>query len=122
MTTSLPQIADMQDVGSVFLREFSFQDGCDKNRTHPLVILEKPKRVIIPNFDCVAPQLKYVEWSCSSQFFRNALGQRGCLDHTISIRLSLSTGTDVSVVADNVDSMLNQFIDSPMPYTLSSPT
>lgn len=120
MTVILPSYTSMEDVGSVFLKEFTFIDGCEKTRTHPLVILEKPKRVTIPNFDCVTPQLNYTEWSCSVQFFRNELGQRGCLDHTISIRLSLSSDTDVDTVISNVSSLLSQFSSAPMPYTISS--
>lgn len=109
MTTSLPDHTLIEDVGSVFLQEFTFQDGCDKNRTLPLVILEKPKRSLTPNHDCVSPQLSYVEWSCSAQLFRDAAGERGCLDHTISVRITLSTGTDVDVVINNVTSLLDQF-------------
>lgn len=121
MTTELPSVSSMLDVGSVFLTEFSFEDGCNHVRVHPLVILEKPKRTLIPNLDCVTPQLQYIEWSDSVQFFRDSPGEASCLDHTIAIRITLSSGTDVSVVLDNVSSLLSQFASANMPYTLSPP-
>lgn len=121
MTTLLPSIPTMEDVGSVFLKEFSFTDGCDKSRTHPLVIIEKPKRIMIPNHDCTTPQLMYNEWSTSAQLFRDSPNHYGCLDHVISIRISLSSGSDVQIIRDNVSSLLSQFSSSSGPYTLTPP-
>lgn len=112
MTTPLPPLNQFDEVGSLFVKEFSFEDGCDKQRTLPLVIINRPTKVLTPSNDCITPRLTYTEWSSSAQFFRNIPDQYGCLDHIISVRVSMSSGSNVAQVKENVFDLLSLFDNS----------
>lgn len=113
MTTPLSPLSDFDELGSLFVKEFTFDDGCDKSRTLPLIIINRPTKVITPSNDCIEPRLTYTEWSSSAQFFRNTSGEQGCLDHVISIRVAMSSGSNIPLIKKNVSGFLNLFDTSP---------
>lgn len=116
MTTSiLPSLENYDNHGTLFVKEFEFSDGCNKIRRLPLVIINRPTKVIIPSNDCKTPSLQYTEWASSAQLFRNSEGEKGCLDHVISIRISMSTGSNPAVIVNNVNTFLEMFRNAPSP-------
>lgn len=116
MTTLLPpSLSDYDERGSLFVKEFEFNDACEKVRHLPLVVINRPTKVIVPSRDCSLPALKYTEWSSSLQAFRFLPGEYGCLDHIISVRVAMSSNSVPTDVIDNVSTFLNMFESQPLP-------
>jgi len=67
MISAFPPTVDIIDKGSFYLGEFDFEDGCERIKTFPSVIITRPIRKAIPSTDCKPAALKYTEWSSSLQ-------------------------------------------------------